>query len=295
MALNPGFIEIAPTGLNSSGAVPQEVEEPHGLWMALVATGMDPFEAIALAAPIPGLAAAHLWMLALRLVEIPTGAFWMGLGLDAYGFKDLDDVKHLVTIPYPFSMGAVQVTQGAWVAMMGANPSRFKGDPSLPVEMVSWYDAKAFFRRLNKVTAGARPKGKIFRLPSEAEWEYACLAETTNNLLLGNSVEDMFAQGWFAENSDDRTHPVGLKAPNPWGLFDMYGNVTEWCQDAWHYHFQGAPIDGSAWNPGGRGRRVVRTGDWTWEPYGAQPGGRFGRDPHFRCSTTGFRIVLSGL
>jgi formylglycine-generating enzyme required for sulfatase activity len=115
---------------------------------------------------------------------------------------------------------------------MGANPSRFTGDPRLPVEQVSWDDIcgpDGFLARLNALTEGARPDGQVFRLPTEAEWGYACRAGTDTAYSFGNDPADLGDHGWFNDNAEGRTHPAGHKKPNPWGLHDLHGNMWEWC------------------------------------------------------------------
>jgi len=157
-----------------------------------------------------------------------------------------------VKISQPFYMGKYEVTQAQWQAVMGNNPSHFKGD-NRPVEQVSWDDVVAFIARLN-----AQKDGYSYRLPTEAEWEYACRAGTT-----GDYAGDPDAMGWYDKNSGDKTHDVGTKLANAFGLFDMHGNVWEWSQDWYHDSYNGAPTDGSAWLSGGEQKyRVLRGGSW---------------------------------
>src|SRR5919204_2180691 len=137
---------------------------------------------------------------------------------------------------------------------MGNNPSHFKGN-NLPVEKISWEKAVAFIAKLN-----ARDDSYTSRLPSEAEWEYAARAGTT-----GEYVGDLEAMTWYSGNSRGHTHPVGSKRPNAFGLFDMYGNVWEWCQDWYHDSYAGAPTDGSAWVSGDEQKgHVLRGGSWSY-------------------------------
>jgi formylglycine-generating enzyme required for sulfatase activity len=234
--------------------------------MALVATGMDPFEAIIHAAQGDRLVAARFWIEALRLVPIPSGKFKMGSPQRDRDRSDSEAPQHLVAIASSFELGAIQTTQGAWEALMGSHPSHFRGDPALPVEQVSWDDLcgpDGFFARLNDLTDGVRATGMMFRLPTEAEWEYACRAETTMTWSFGDDPALIVDHAWTLEDSLGKPHPVGQKQPNSWGLYDMHGNAWEWCQDVWHNNYKGAPMDGSAWTNGGEAScRVIRGGSW---------------------------------
>src|SRR5258708_17333693 len=189
----------------------------------------------------------------LEMLEIPAGSFCMGSN---NGSSDEKPV-HQVTINYSFYIGKYEVTQAQWQAVMGNNPSSFKGEIpgplfNLPVEQVSWDDVQSFINKLNEGNDGFR-----YRLPTEAEWEYACRAGTT-----GDYAGNLSEMAWSAENSENRTHNVGEKQPNAWGLFDMHGNVWEWCQDWYHDSYNGAPTDGSAWLGGVQLYRVLRGGSW---------------------------------
>ncbi len=181
------------------------------------------------------------------LVEIPGGSFNMGSTIGPG-----EAPVHRVSVR-TFWMGVTEVTQAQWQAVMGTNPSHFKkAGPNAPVEMVRWEDAQAFVAKLNE-----RERGWRYRLPSEAEWEYACLA---------GGGKDPYgpaeAIAWIKENSDGTTHPVGLKQPNAFGLFDMFGNVPEWTQDTYRQDYRGAPADGSAWEGGDSGYHTLRGGGW---------------------------------
>jgi len=138
-------------------------------------------------------------------------------------------------------MAKFETTQAQYQAMMGTNPSNFQGDLQRPVEMLSWIDITApggFFEILNAATAGVRPAGLVFRLPTESEWEYACRAGTTTRFFWGDDLTYLSVpnHGWFIDNSGGVTHPVGQKLPNPWGLYDMVGNVSEFCMDGWGFY-----------------------------------------------------------
>ncbi|MDP8229250.1 MAG: formylglycine-generating enzyme family protein, partial [Candidatus Electryoneaceae bacterium] len=182
---------------------------------------------------------------------IPEGSFMMGSN---DGDSEEKPVRR-VTVP-SFYMMTTTVTQKMWVEVMGGNPSNFQGN-NLPVEKVSWNDVQEFIRKLNR-----RDPGNDYRLPSESEWEYACRAGTTTKYHSGNSESDLARVGWYNGNSDDRTHSVGQKSPNAWGLYDMHGNVWEWCEDWYHGNYNKAPTDGSVWISPSGSRRVLRGGCW---------------------------------
>ena len=206
-----------------------------------------------------------------EMVVIPAGSFKMG---------DIDEKPvHRVTIPRPFAVGKYEVTQAEWRALMGSNPSRFKGGRN-PVEQVGWNDAQDFVRRLSTKT------GKQYRLLTEAEWEYAARAGTATKYFWGNSFDTSRA------NNGDETVPVGRYAPNSFGLHDMHGNVWEWVEDCWHGSYSGAPTNGSAWTSGGNCRvRVLRGGSWLITPRPLRSANRLWLTSDLRFSYFGFRIA----
>jgi formylglycine-generating enzyme required for sulfatase activity len=185
----------------------------------------------------------------------------------------------------PFALGRYEVTQEQWYEVMGKNPSANKGRP-LPVEQVSWNDVQEFISKLNQVT------GRKYRLPSEAEWEYAAKAGI-NALSATQSNESRLSEfAWHSGNSGGTTHPVGQKTANAFGLFDMYGNVAEWTQDCWHDNYFGAPIDGSAWVTGcSKNHRVLRGGSVGSVPDGLRTTYRNWYYPDMRSDTNGFRVA----
>ena len=238
----------------------------------------------------------------MEMVWIPAGSFQMG---STNG--EAEQPVHQVTIRDGFYMGRYEVTQGQWQAVMGNNPSRFSNcGANCPVEQVSWNDAQEFLRRLN-----GSNDGYTYRLPSEAEWEYAARAGTTADYA-GNL--DQIA--WYGNNSGNnpldavaiyakdsanyykrimenggQTHPVGQKQPNAFGLYDMHGNVWEWCQDYWHDSYAGAPTDGSARVSGGDSNRVLRGGSWVGGAGYLRSAVRGRSEPGNRLYIFGFRVV----
>ena len=161
-------------------------------------------------------------------------------------------------ITKPFYLGKYLVTQEQWEAVMGNNPSRFKG-PKNPVETVSWDDCQQF---LDKLNAKVGVRGGKFQLPTEAQWEYACRAGSTTTYCFGDDESGLGEYAWYATNSGGRTHPVGEKKPNAWGLYDMHGNVWEWCQD-WYdgSYYANSPTDDPT-GPTTGSSRVFRGGSW---------------------------------
>ena len=212
------------------------------------------------------------------MVVIPAGSFDMGSNDGAGDEKPV----HSVTIAQPFAMGKTEITQGEWKAVMGNAPGNFKncGD-SCPVEQVSWNDAQVFIQKLNAKT------GKQYRLPSEAEWEYACRA---GGLLdyCGSGIADEVA--WYSKNSGGFPHATAQKKANAWGLYDMNGNVWEWVEDSYHADYNGAPIDGTAWQ-GEEAERVLRGGAWNLIADLVRASTRSAGAPILRDYYYGFRIV----
>ena len=163
----------------------------------------------------------------------------------------------------------------------------------MPVEQITWKDAQAFILELNK-----KEKVSKYRLPTEAEWEYACRAGTKTKFSFSddNTALDRYGwsdeYGWCAINSNETTHPVGQKRSNAWGLYDMHGNVWEWTQDTWHSNYEGAPQDGSAWEDGNTTLRVGRGGSWMDGPNICQSSFRGELDANTGVSVLGFRVVM---
>jgi formylglycine-generating enzyme required for sulfatase activity len=192
------------------------------------------------------------------MVNLPAGEFLMGSPDSDPDARSYEKPPHQVNVN-SFAIGKYPVTQAQYQAVMGTNPCHFSNNPQNPVENVSWDDAQAFCKKLSRIT------GKTYRLPTEAEWEYACRAGTTTRFYFGDDANQLGDYAWYDGNSQQTIHPVGQKKPNAWGLHDMIGNVWEWCEDDWHSTYENAPKDGSAWitnyqraNP----FKIVRGGSW---------------------------------
>jgi len=223
----------------------------------------------------------------LKLKRIEPGSFMMG--------DSVDGPIHEVTFSKPFYMGIYLVTQEQYVAVnrKHKNPS-YIGDPShyshvsrdeakrYPVERVIWDEARLFCRTLSKKT------GKKLGLPSEAQWEYACRAG-----MEGDYIGDLDAMAWRQYSSEESSHPVGMKQPNAWGLYDMLGLVWEWCADKWHWDYEGAPTDGSAWSSGGDLLRVRRGGSYETPALHCRPAYRRSIRSDIRSMYLGFRLVMT--
>jgi len=193
-----------------------------------------------------------------------------------------------------FYIGTYPVTQALWKAVMGEdnNPSFFSGDHR-PVETVSWDDAKVFIDKLNEKTGRTAP-GLVYRLPTEAEWEYAARGGQASRGYLYAGSDDLKEVGWFAENSHRETKTVGLKLPNELGLYDMSGNVWEWVEDHWHDRYDDIPTDGSAWTDREEGSsRVLRGGSWINDSLLCRVACRANGWPGARDHLLGFRLVLA--
>ena len=232
----------------------------------------------------------------IELKLIPAGTFIMG---DANG--DEDETPHQVTLTKPFKIGVHEITQAQYELIMGINPSEFKGADH-PVEMVSYEDALAFCRRLSELPA-EKLAGNVYRLPTEAEWEYACRAGTTTKYSFGDDdsllgdyagflgASELGDYAWFLWNSGDATHPVGSKQPNAWGLCGMHGNVVEWCQD-WYGDYP----SGSVTDPRGPSSgpwHVFRGGCWGFPAKQCRSAARGRIDSSLRFAYGGFRVCLT--
>ncbi|NET07300.1 MAG: formylglycine-generating enzyme family protein [Symploca sp. SIO2B6] len=244
--------------------------------------------------------------ISLEMVEIPGGSFKMGSLVGEKGRRNSESPQHYVKVP-TFFMGRFEVTQQQYQQVMGENPSHFKGDKR-PVEMVSWNDAVEFCKKLNQ-----NQTERTYSLPSEAQWEYACRAGETTPFHYGETITDKlanyYANTYASEPAGEyrrETTPVGSFPANGFGLYDMHGNVWEWCLDDWHKNYKGAPTDGSAWIRGkglwgwirgtdSNSNKVLRGGSWYYYPDLCRCASRFnffGRDEFIY--DIGFRVVCVG-
>jgi formylglycine-generating enzyme required for sulfatase activity len=194
----------------------------------------------------------------LEMVLIPAGEFLMGSPDSDKDARDEEKPQHRVRITKPFWLGKYLVTQEQWEAVMNDNPSHFKG-PKNPVEQVTWNECQEFLEKLN---ARIGMQGGKFVLPTEAQWEYACRAGSTMQYCFGDEESRLGKYAWYGENSGRKTHPVGEREPNAWGLYDMHGNVGEWCEDRYGRYDAKSPTDDPTGAATGSGR-VYRGGSWT--------------------------------
>jgi len=229
-------------------------------------------------------------------VWIPPGKFLMGSPESEQDRQAEEGPQTQVTITRGFWMGRHEVTQGEYEALMGNNPSYFTGDPNRPVERVFWDDAASYCGKLTEQerAAGRLPLGHVYRLPTEAEWEYACRAGTTRRFSFGDDPEYKLLgdYGWsLGYDSTNTTHAVGLKQPNPWGLYDMHGNVWEWCQD-WSGTYPGGSVADPK-GPGSGSEKMLRGGSFRGYGLNCRSACRTGGTLLLRDCHLGFRVVLA--
>ncbi|MFM6081497.1 MAG: SUMF1/EgtB/PvdO family nonheme iron enzyme, partial [Dolichospermum sp.] len=231
----------------------------------------------------------------LEMVAIPGGTFMMGSPENEKGYHSSQSPQHQVTVP-PFFIGKYPVTQKQWRAVIDlkSDPSYFKGD-NLPVESVSWNDAQEFCARLSRMA------NKTYRLPSEAEWEYACCGGTTTPFYCGETISTdlanyngnyTYGDGSKGVYREETTEVGSFKIANEFGLYDMHGNVWEWCQDDWHNNYEGAPTDGSAWiSNNTKSDKLLRGGSWLVIPEYCRSAYRSSNGAGFDNNYSGFRVV----
>ena len=213
--------------------------------------------------------------------------------IQAGQFMRVTDTRQRVTLTRGFWIGTHEVAQREYESVMGSNPSFFQGE-TLPVEKVSFLQAEAFCKALTARDreAGRIPANLISRLPTEAGWEYACLAGATTAFSFGDADEEAEAHAWSAENADDKTNRVGEKNPNAWGLHDMHGNVWEWVSDWFAAHPKDPELANPSGPPAGR-HRVFKGGGWYHEAKFARSTSRFMMEPGMAINYVGFRVVLA--
>ena len=222
--------------------------------------------------------------ISIDMVRVEAGTFTMGATPEMENPWDGEKPTHQVTLTNDYYIGKYEVTQALWKAVMGKNPSDFKGD-NLPVEKVSWDDCQEFISKLNRIT------GKTFRLPTEAEWEYAARGGKKSRGYQYSGSNNLSDVAWYKDNSGSKTHVVGTKKANELGIYDMSGNVWEWCQD-----WKGSYCSSSQVNPTGANSgsyRVGRGGHWVSVARGCRSSWRFGITPDERNYSLGLRLVLS--
>jgi formylglycine-generating enzyme required for sulfatase activity len=221
----------------------------------------------------------------MEMVLIPADEFKMG---DDESGMESEKPVHKVNITKPFYLGKYEVTQEQWEAVMGNNPSHSKGVKN-PVEQVTWDDCQKFLVKLDAKTGG---QGDKFVLPTEAQWEYACRAGSTSKFCFGDDENQLDEYAWYDKNSGSKTHPVGEKKPNAWGLYDMHGNVWEWCQDWYGVYGMEAVTDPSGpTRPTTGSLRVIRGGGWYVPAGRCRSAGRDYDGPGGRRRDLGLRVA----
>jgi formylglycine-generating enzyme required for sulfatase activity len=217
----------------------------------------------------------------MKLAYIPPGNFTMGSPNTEPG-RIPNETRRQVTFARGFRIGATEVTQKEWRLIMGTNPAFFEGN-DLPVERITWHEAVEYCRRLSK------KEKKRYRLPTEAEWEYACRAGTTTPYYTGRNEAALAAAGWYLRNSGNQSHAVGRKKPNPWGLYDMHGNVSEWCAarpDGERGNSTSVQLDGEE-----KALRDLRGGSWGLTASECRSASRLSNAGTFRYFDLGLRVV----
>ncbi len=228
--------------------------------------------------------------LGMEFVLVPAGEFLMGSPETEAGRQADENPLHTVRLNKPFYLGKYEVTRAQWYEVMGSAgevEDPLPGDSELPVAEVSWGDVQEFVKNLNEMEGTDK-----YRLPSEAEWEYACRAGSSTKYYFGDAEREMVKYAWFGKSQGSAPHPVGQKAPNAWDLYDMHGNVWEWVRDSWHNDYNAAPSDGKAWESGDLSHRVARGGSVTGSAESCRAANRawFGSD--VRNADMGFRLLM---
>ena len=222
--------------------------------------------------------------LGMKFVWIPPGTFMMGSPKEEKG-RNEDEIQHKVTLTKGFYLGVYLVAQEEWEAVMDTNPSVHKHEKNLPVERVNWENCQEFLKRIGK------KDGHTYRLPTEAEWEYSCRAGSKGAYFFGEDRKLLGQYAWYEENSERKTHPVGQKKPNEWGLYDMHGNVWEWCADWLGEYPKSDVVDPKG--PDAGIRRVVRGGSYFSNASNVRSADRRYPMPMAYLSYFGFRVAMT--
>ncbi len=225
-----------------------------------------------------------------KMISVEGGTFTMGATSEQDKPSGNESPAHEVTLS-DFCIGETEVTQALWRAVMGSNPSEFKGN-SNPVESVSWNDCQTFIDRLNAATEGQRPEGRSFRLPTETEWEYAARGGNKSRHTQYAGSSNLSSVAWYSDNSGDKTHPVAKKAPNELGLYDMSGNVWEWCQDWYDENYYSRSPSNNPSNNNKGSDRVIRGGGWYCDAWGCRVAYRVSGGPGDCGRDLGLRLAL---
>ena len=290
---------IAGCGARSGNAMPGSAKAPATHNQNPVVPEPVPFETIPLSTDLtststpvgdgaqPG-EVRELTALGLKFCWCPAGSFLMGSRIDAPGHLN-NEGPFEATICKGFWIQQTESTQAQYEQLMGPNPAYFQGQEK-PVESVTWTEASEFCRRLSQLPS-EKAAGNSYRLPTEAEWEYACRAGSTTEFSFGDDETELDSHGWYSLNSGRMTHPVGQKQPNSWGLHDMHGNVSEWCLDFYGDYPQQPTTDPVGPETGGK--RNLRGGGWFYAPMFARSAHRDGFAPSVRYAGLGFRVVVT--
>jgi formylglycine-generating enzyme required for sulfatase activity len=245
----------------------------HGIALVLVANS--------------AVAGEYVNNIGMEFIQVSAGTFFMG-SQDSEQGSSKEKPRHSVHISKPFYLAKYEVTQKQWMAVMGnVNPSNFLS-PDRPVDEVSWNDVQVFIQKLNGLE-----KTGTYRLPTEAEWEYAARAGSETAFCYGDDMEGAKLSGyaWFEQNAGKQSHPVGILSPNAWGFYDMHGNVTEWVQDYYDRNYYSDSPEKDPQGPEAGRKRVVRGGSWINQPYSCRSAARGYYSEDYTDSDFGFRIV----
>ena len=280
---------------DGSGDAPEHQAMPGG---TAPPTAVAPFDAAAAEghqrawADHLGVPVETTCSIGVKMALVPAGELKMGSPEpDTEAWND-EKPEHVVRITRPFYVGVCPVTQEQFQRVMGENPSWFAGGPNRPVEYVSWEDAQEFCRRLSALPE-EEAAGSPYQLPTEAEWEFVCRAGTTGKWSFGEDESAFADHGWYHGNSSGETQPIAQKKPNAWGLYDIHGNVWEWCADWYVEDYYAASPSKDPTGPASGLYRVLRGGSWYFGPADSRSASRGWNSPLGRYNACGFRIISS--